>query len=343
MIPKKNVPLPYKFQGKIKQDMKYSHKNFLANLLLICLMGIPVKMYAQNDSIPREISGVLISKTGNIVKMSLDKNYAIMPLANTRGELMKSFSTDSPGGTVTGWLSLAKMKVNSISGNTLEMLLLKETRLGPGDDAKKDRFISGLQVKFFWNEFATEDEALYNKALQQKGSSTILAEFNLKRVIRMNPKHSEALNLLGTIKEEQKDNDSAYYFYNRAYTIDNNNIKYLKNCSLALIHLERYPEAYDLSEKGIRNASKDAYCYYLRAFSYLYIHKSTLNETDKTIVFNDITQSVALEPNDPFYLKERAYIRSIFSDMAGACEDAKQYATMGGDNANDYIKRYCSQ
>jgi tetratricopeptide (TPR) repeat protein len=342
-IPKKNVPLPYKIHHKITQDMKYSLKNIRINLLFIYLIGIPVKMQAQNDSIPREVSGVLITKTGNIVKMSLDKNYAIMPFANTRGELMKSFNTDSPGGTLTGWLSLAKMKVNGISGNTLEMLLLKETRLGPGDDAKKDRFISGQQVKFLWNEFATEDEVLYNKALQQQSSAAILAEFNLKRVIQMNPRHSEAFNLMGTIKEEQKVYDSAYYYYNRAYAIDTNNIKYLKNCSLALIHLERYPQAYDLSQKGIRSAPKDAYCYYLRAFSYLYIHKPTLTENDKAVVINDMAQSIAIEPGDPFYLRERANIRNVFSDFAGACEDAKQYAAKGGDNANDYIKRYCSQ
>jgi Tfp pilus assembly protein PilF len=342
-IPKKNVPLPYKIHKKITQDMKYSHKNLLISLLLICLMGIPVKMRAQNDSIPREVSGVLISKTSNIVKMSLDKNYAIMPFANTRGELMKSFNTDSPGGTVTGWLSLGKMKVTGISGNTLEMLLLKETRLGPSEDAKRDRFTSGLQVKFLWNEFATEDEVLYNKALQQMSSVAILAEINLKKVIRMNPKHSEAYNLMGTIKEEQKVYDSAYYYYNRAYSIDTNNIKYLKNCSLALIHLERYPEAYNLSQKGIRCAPKDAYCYYLRAFSYLYIHKPTLTENDKAIVLNDMAQSIEIESGDPFYIRERAYIRNVFSDIAGACEDAKKYAAMGGDNANDYIKKYCTQ
>jgi Tfp pilus assembly protein PilF len=323
--------------------MKYLHKNLRLSLLLICLMFNSVTMKAQNDSIPREVSGVLISKTGNIVKMSLDKNYSLMPSANTRGELMKSFHTDSPGGTVTGWLSLGKMKVTCISGNTLEMLLLKETRLGPSDDAKRDKYTPGLAVKFLWNEFATQDEVLYDKALQQMTSAALLAEINLKKVIRMNPKHSEAYNLMGTIKEEQKVYDSAYYYYNLAYAIDTNNIKYLKNCSLALIHLERYPQAYDLSQKGIRHTSKDAYCYYLRAFSYLYIHKPTLTENDKTVVLNDMAQSIAIEPTDPFYIRERAYIRNVFFDFTGACEDAKKYSTMGGDNANEYIKKYCSQ
>jgi tetratricopeptide (TPR) repeat protein len=254
---------------------------------------------------------------------------------------MKSFYTDSPEGKVIGWLSLGKMKVTGISENILEMILLKETRLGPGDDAKKDRFTSGLQVKFFWNEFATEDEVLFDKAMKQLGSDSILAEINLKKVIQINPRHSEALNLMGTIKEGQKEFDSAFYYYNKAYTIDTNNIKYLKNCSLAFINLNRYNEAYNLSIKGVRNEPKDAYCYYLRAFSYLYIHKPSLTENDKKVVLNDIEQSIALQPLDPFYIRERMYIRNVFSDMSGACEDAKKYAAMGGDNANDYIKKYC--
>jgi tetratricopeptide (TPR) repeat protein len=309
-------------------------------LYIICFSDI---ITAQNDSIIREVSGLLLSKTGNVIKMSMEKSYEILPLLNTRGELMKSFITETPEGPVRGWLSLGKLEVVGTSCNTLELILLKETKLGPGDDAKNERYTSGLKVKFFWNEFAAEDEVLYNQALQQLRTFPILAEIKLKKAIHLNLRHSGAFNLLGTIKEEQKVYDSAYYYYNKAYTIDTNNIKYLTNCSLAFIHMERYQEAYTLSLKGVRLAPKDAYCYYLRAFSYLYIHKSTLNETDKTIIYNDMAQSVALEPNDPFYLKERAYIRSIFSDMAGACEDAKQYAAKGGDNANDYINRYCSQ
>lgn len=323
--------------------MKYSHKNFRADLVLICLLCFSVTINAQNDSIPREVSGVLISKTGNIVKMSLDQNLSFLPAANTKGELTKSFTTNSQDGSTTGWLSLGKMKVTSVSANVLEMTLLKETQLGPSDDAKKDRFIPGLQLKFFWNEFAAEDEVLYNKALQQLRSVPLLSEFNLKKVIRMNPQHTEAFNLLGTIKDEQKDYDSAYYFFNRAYIVDTNNIKYLKNCSLVLIHLERYKDAYNISVKGVRHAPQDAYCFYLRAFSYLYIHKPTLTENDKAVVLNDMAQSIALEPTTPFYLRERIYIRNLFSDISGACEDAKKYAAMGGDNASDYLKKYCSQ
>ena len=112
---------------------------------------------------------------------------------------------------------------------------------------------------------------------------------------------------------------------------------------MACIHLYRYTEAYSLSLKGVRNEPKDAYCYYLRAFSYLYIHKPSLTDDDKKVVLNDIAQSITLEPNNPFYIRERAYIKNIFTDIAGACEDAKKYAEMGGDNANDYIKKYCTQ
>ena len=323
--------------------MNYSYKNLRAGLILICLLFFSVKMHAQNDSIPREVSGVLLSKTGNVIKIAMDKSFALLPIANTRGELMKSFSTDSPGGGTTGWLSLGKMKISTITGNTLEMILLKETRLGPGDDAKKDRYTPGLIVKFLWNEFATEDEVLYQKALQQLRTVPILSEINLKKVIRMNPGHSEAYNLLGTIKEEQKMYDSSYYYYKRAYLIDTNNIKYLKNSSLALIHLERYTEAYALSIKGVRLAPKDANCYYLRAFSYLYIHKPTLNENDKTVVLNDMAQAISLEPTDPFYLRERMYVKNVFSDIPGACEDAKKYAALGGEKADIDLKKYCSQ
>jgi hypothetical protein len=328
---------------KREQNMKYFPKYLQSSLLLICLTCFSVMIFAQNDSIPREVSGILISKTGSVVKMSMDKSFSIMPRTHMRGELMKSFTTESPGGSTTGWLSLGKMKINSISGNILEMTLLKETRLGPSDDAKMDKYTPGLTIKFLWNEFATEDEVLYDRALQQLRTVPILSEINLKKVIHMNPRHSEAFNLLGTIKEELKVYDSAYYYYNKAYTIDSNNIKYLKNCSLALIHLYRYNEAYGLSLKGVRSAPKDANCYYLRAFSYLYIHKPTLTENDKAIVLNDMAQSITLEPLNPFYIRERMYIKGIFSDMPGACEDAKKYAAMGGDNASDYLKKYCSQ
>lgn len=323
--------------------MKYSTKNWSAAIILFCHLFSSLMTYAQNDSIPREVSGTLLSKSGNVIKITLDKNYSILPLTNIRGELMKSFLTESSSGNTSGWLSLGKMKVNSVSGNIMELILLKETRLGPGDDAKKDRYTSGLAVKFLWNEFATEDEVLYQKALQQLRSVPMLSEINLKKTIRMNPSHSEAFNLLGTIKEEQKMYDSSYYYYKRAYLIDTNNIKYLKNCSLALIHLERYPEAYALSIKGVRAAPKDANCYYLRAFSYLYIHKPTLTENDKTIVLNDMTQSISLEPTDPFYVRERMYVKNVLSDIAGACEDAKKYAAMGGENAEVYLKKYCTQ
>jgi tetratricopeptide (TPR) repeat protein len=323
--------------------MNNTYKNLQTGLVLICLLCFSIKIHGQNDSIPREVSGVLISRTGNAIKMTVEKNNAILPINSTRGELMKSYITDAPDGPVMGWITLGKLKVTGIAGNTLELLLLKETKLGPEDDSKKDRFTSGLQVKFFWNEFAAEDEVLYYIALQQLRAFPILADIKLKKVIQINPRHSEAFNLLGTLKEEQKVFDSAFYYYNKAYTIDTNNIKYLKNCSLAFIHLQRYNEAYDLSLKGVRYAPKDAYCYYLRAFSYLYIHKPALTENDKAIVLNDMAQSITFEPNDPFYIRERAYIRSVFSDNLGACDDAKKYAAMGGENANDYIKKYCTQ
>jgi Tfp pilus assembly protein PilF len=322
--------------------MSYLFKNLTVGIIVISLLSLTQICRAQNDSVVNEVNGTMISRDGTTLMMKLDKNSAIFPQLNIVGKLMAGYSM-GPAEITNGWLTIAKVKNTGITGDEMKMFLIKDLNMARTNGTTRDYFVAGQQVKFTWMQAAGQDKALYNEAMLQYASDPVQAEIKFKKAVAINPQNAAAFNMIATIKEDKNAFDSATYYYRKAYFADSSNLQYLKNLALSNIHTRNFEEAYSLGVKSVVKDPKDAYCYYLRGFSYLYIHKSTLNENDKKIVLDDLAKSISIEPQNTFYLKERMYIRNMFSDVTGACDDAKKYSELGGENAADYIKKYCQQ
>lgn len=103
------------------------------------------------DTLTYEIEGKIIQKSGSIVKIEFVKSEKI-PINGQSGILSKKFSSEMFGGTVSGWVSIGEMKVSSISGNTINLTLIKELSVIYENGIKKNHFVAGKEVKFTWKE-----------------------------------------------------------------------------------------------------------------------------------------------------------------------------------------------
>ncbi len=295
----------------------------------------------RKDTIEREVYGVIASRTGNNVKIVLDDNNQNLPQTGMHGELLKHIDTKLFGTSVTAWMSIGDMKVSTIAGKNLTLLLEKEKSVITENGVKKDHFTPQQQVKFTWKELVSLDEVFYTRALQDLEKDNDSASYHLKKALKFNPKHADAWNMLGVIKNDKEDYDSAAYYFKKAYQIDTASEKYLKNLVLSDIRIKQYNDAYRYALKTVAISPDDPESYYLRAFSYLYCHQATLNAEDRKVVLADMAKAIALNPENPFYYGERMFIENSFSDIDAACLDAKKYKDLGGKNAGVYIVRFC--
>ncbi len=315
-------------------------------LVLFTLFSISF-VFSQNsisgDTITREIYGTLTSKSGSKVKVTLDKEYEKLPKVNIEGELLKNFESEILSATVSGWLSIGEMKVNSIEKRIITLTLLKELSVITENGVKKNHFIPGKKIKFTWKDLAKPDELMFDKGKKIVDTDMDAAMLFFRKTVSINPKHAEAFNMIGMIHNEKKMYDSAIVYFKKAYTQDTANMIYCKNIAVTSTYLDQYADAYHFSDKAVLHAPSDAEAHYLRAMTSLYLLSGKINDDQKKQILSDLDFAVSVDTNDSYYYKERMAVRGYFHDDAGACEDAKKYQALEGSVGDDFVKQYCKE
>ncbi len=302
-------------------------------------------IFAQNsisgDTITREIYGTITSKSGTKVKVTLEKDYEKLPKVNTEGELQKNFKSELFSAMISGWLSIGEMKVNSIEKRIITFTLIKELSAITENGVKRNHFIPGKTVKFTWKDLAQADELMFDKGMKIVETDLDAAMIFFRKTVVINPKHAEALNMIGMIHNETKVYDSAIYYFKKAYALDTINEIYCKNIAVTSTYLDQYADAYYFSDKAVLHAPKDAEAHYLRSMTLLYLLSGKISDDQKKQILSDLDFAVSVDTSDSYYYKERMAVRGYFHDDAGACEDAKKYQLLEGSVGDDFVKQYC--
>jgi Flp pilus assembly protein TadD len=294
------------------------------------------------DTIEYEIQGKITFKSGSVVKMQMLKGDE-MPATAQHGEMSKHFDTELFGGKVTGWLAIGDLQVTAIAGDIITFSLLKELSVVTENGIKKEHFVTGKEVKFVWKRVVSADEAAYKKGQDIVDTDMDKALQYYKQAAHINPLHDKALNMIGMVMNQKGQKDSSLLYFKRASDIDPKNAQYAKNVCITIYATGELEQGYAYAKKAVENDKFDAEAWYLRGLMYYLIKKDTVNADDKKIVLADLDKSVVLASGESFYLGERAFIRSQFGDMTGACEDAKKAKQLGAENGDELIKTYCPQ
>lgn len=324
-----------------KKSMRY-----LVTIILICFfcsITIAQTQKLDGDTLLTEIVGSIISKNKNELKVVFGNHINYVSKIGTKGELQKSFETQMFGATVNGWLSIAEVSVKSISKDIVTFYITKELSIITENGVKKNHFVKGQEVKFISKEIAGEDMIAYNKGMEVVETDMDEAYLHFKKATSINKLYDEAWNMLGIIKNEKKEFDSAVYYFNKAYLLDTTNLNYINNLTMTHISLPNYELSYKYAEKGVIHASEDAETHYLRAITYLYYLSGKISDIQKKQILDDLDFAVSVDVDDPYFYKERMMVRSYFHDDAGACEDAKKYHELSGKMGESFIKQYCKE
>ncbi|HOV11159.1 MAG TPA: hypothetical protein PLT47_02485 [Bacteroidales bacterium] len=323
----------------------------IATVIVFCFYIFILPICAQNssgaDTIYYEIQGLILLKKNTEINVVINEPIAKMPALNTVGELSKSFEKEFAGTKITGWLTIGIVKIVGFKNQVIRFILIEEKSEITVDGVKQDHFGNGQTVKFTWKELAGPDQILFDKGLKEYDNKNKQAAMNyFKQVVVINPKHAEAINMIGILYHENSVYDSAVFYYKKAWKYDTANIAYIKNIAIASTNLDKYSEAYNFALKAVFHAPDDAEAHYLRAITYLYAIIYSLNgemtAADKKQILSDMDFAVSVNENDSFYYKERMIIRSFFQDYTGACEDAKKYRALEGSAGDKFVIEYCN-
>jgi tetratricopeptide (TPR) repeat protein len=318
----------------------------MKKLMLLALVAIVAPYFAlaevNGDTIEYKITGKLTYKSGTVVKMQkTDGDEGLV--VGQEGELSRSFETELFGGKMTGWISIGNMRVSAISKDIITFTLLKELSVITENGVKKNQFEIGEEVKFVWKIAVSADEALY-----QKGQDAIESDLNealgyYMQAIAINPKHAEALNMIGMIQDNQGNLDSALYYFKRASEAQPKDVRYYRNILITAYKLGDYQTAYDNSQKTLELETKEAELWYYRALMLYSLKMNNFTDADKTAILNDMAKAIELEPTSGTYYSERAFIKNVFGDKAGACADAKKAKELGQPDMDEAIGTYCAE
>lgn len=104
------------------------------------------------DSAIYNITGVIISKNKNVLKLKIDSISSIFPTTNQTALLSKYFDNTIGKMHVTGWLDIANIKIVAKRENILNVMIEKELSITYINGEKKNHFKSGTQIKITWYE-----------------------------------------------------------------------------------------------------------------------------------------------------------------------------------------------
>ena len=69
---------------------------------------------------------------------------------------------------------------------------------------------------------------------------------------------------------------------------------------------------------------------------------SQINLKDYNGAISDYTKAIELDPNEAEAYKNRAISKYYTNDLKGACEDAKESASLLGDDDSQLVKVVCN-
>jgi len=102
-----------------------------------------------NDSITHAVNGIIVSKNKAIIRLKMDKTDSL-PQKDQSGVLSKYFENKYGNMNITGWLDIADIKVVSVKGAEIDILVEKELSITYINGEKKNHFQSGNQIKITW-------------------------------------------------------------------------------------------------------------------------------------------------------------------------------------------------
>ena len=266
-----------------------------------------------------------------------------MPKTGTEGELSKYFETEMFGGKMSGWMSIGQMKVTAVSGDIVTFTLLKELSVVTENGVKKNHFEIGKEVKFVWKVAVSADEAAYQKGQDVVNDDVEQAMVFYRQALAVNPDHHKSLNMMGMIYDFKQNRDSALYFFRKASETAPKELLYARNVLITAYRLNQYTLAYTYACKALELDLKDPELWYYRALTLYMSKEGNFTEEDKAKILADMAKSIELAPDDPSYYSERAYVRDVFGDAAGACQDAKKAKELGMEGGEDAVLKYCAE
>jgi tetratricopeptide (TPR) repeat protein len=315
-------------------------KTFFIALLAVLMTCGSVSASIYGDTIEYEIQGKITFKSGTIVKIQ-QLSGEETPAVGAEGVLSKKFETELFGGKVSGWLSIGEMKVTRVADGNITFTLTKELSVVTENGVKKNHFEIGREVKFVWRVPYPADEAEFKKGQDAVDTNMFLAFVHYKNAIAINPRNDKALNMIGIIMNEQKIEDSALYYFKKAFEADPKNVQYAKNICITSFKSGMTGEGYDYAMKAVNCDNKDAEAWYLRAVMHYAMVKDSLKDAEKQLMLADISKAIQLTPDDPFYYEERAFFQKTFGDSISACTDARKAKELGSEKGDALVKEYC--
>ncbi len=101
------------------------------------------------DSVIHEVTGVIVNKNKAVVKLKMDQTDSL-PLKDQSGILSKYFENKIGNMNLTGWLTIADIKILSVAGNEIKVLVEKEQSVTYVNGEKKNHFKPGNKIKITW-------------------------------------------------------------------------------------------------------------------------------------------------------------------------------------------------
>lgn len=101
------------------------------------------------DSITHEATGVIVNKNQAIIKLKMDQTDSL-PLKDQTCVLSKYFENKFGNMNLSGWLTIADIKVISIEGADVKVLVEKEQSVTYINGEKKNHFKPGNKIKISW-------------------------------------------------------------------------------------------------------------------------------------------------------------------------------------------------
>ncbi len=310
--------------------------------MLALLMPLFIFAEPYADTLEYKIEGKITYKSGTTVKIQKSSGED-MPKTGTEGELSKYFETEMFGGKMSGWMSIGQMKVTAVSGDIVTFTLLKELSVVTENGVKKNHFEIGKEVKFVWKVAVSADEAAYQKGQDVVNDDVEQAMVFYRQALAVNPDHHKSLNMMGMIYDFKQNRDSALYFFRKASETAPKELLYARNVLITAYRLNQYTLAYTYACKALELDLKDPELWYYRALTLYMSKEGNFTEEDKAKILADMAKSIELAPDDPSYYSERAYVRDVFGDAAGACQDAKKAKELGMEGGEDAVLKYCAE
>lgn len=154
------------------------------------------------------------------------------------------------------------------------------------------------------------------------------------KAIELQPGYAEAYNNRGNVLKNEGRNDEALNDYNRALELKPDYAEAFNNRGTLQKNEKRYDAALEDFNQAIQLKPDFADAYNNRAIVFF-----QLNKYEDAI--EDYSRSLELNPGNAQVYYNRAVAKLMFGKQESACEDLKQSVSLGFQQANEALARFC--